>query len=580
MERTLMLALVPLVILGCHGSKPKAPATLPASAPVVVDPNSEEALRTWLTAKEAQVRPLAIASAEAQWKADGSGKDEDYAAAEAANLALKKAFASRDDFAYLKGVKAAGLIKDPLLVRQLDVLYLAFLGNQYDPALLEKIVKAETDLGKKYNTYRAKVDGKELTDNEVEDVLKNSKDLKLRKKVWEASKAIGADVAADVIALVKLRNQAAVELGYKNFYELSLALGELSEPRLFGIMDDLVTRTDDLFKDVKAPIDAALAKRYGIKVKDLRPWHYEDRFFQEAPAAGSVNLDPYYKGKDPVALATTYYDGIGLPLGDLVARSDLKGRPGKYQHAYCSDFDRAGDVRVMESVQDDEKWMDTTLHEFGHAVYAMSTDKHPEIPYFLRDAAHSFTTEAFAILMGNMATNPAWMKQLAGLSDADAKKLEPQLRTRFRTGQLVFARWAMVMVYFERQLYENPDQDLNALWWQLVNRYQMINLPENRNAPDWAAKIHLALYPVYYQNYMLGYLYGAQLHDAAVKKFYPGESPRSVTYAGNPEVGKWYADSIFGLGMTVPWEQFVEKTTGEPLSARAYADALAALAAK
>ena len=35
--------------------------------------------------------------------------------------------------------------------------------------------------------------------------------------------------------------------------------------------------------------------------------------------------------------------------------------------------------------------------------------------------------------------------------------------------------------------------------------------PANRRNPDWAAKIHVALYPVYYQNYELGHLITAQL---------------------------------------------------------------------
>ena len=30
--------------------------------------------------------------------------------------------------------------------------------------------------------------------------------------------------------------------------------------------------------------------------------------------------------------------------------------------------------------------------------------------------------------------------------------------------------------------------------------------PEGRNMPDWATKIHIALYPCYYHNYLLGEL--------------------------------------------------------------------------
>ena len=60
---------------------------------------------------------------------------------------------------------------------------------------------------------------------------------------------------------------------------------------------------------------------------------------------------------------------------------------------------------------------------------------------------------------------------------------------------------------FEKALYANPGQDLNKVWWDLVEKYQEIKRPEGRNQPDYASKIHIVTVPVYYQNYMLGELF-------------------------------------------------------------------------
>jgi peptidyl-dipeptidase A len=77
---------------------------------------------------------------------------------------------------------------------------------------------------------------------------------------------------------------------------------------------------------------------------------------------------------------------------------------------------------------------------------------------------------------------------------------------------LVSARWILVMVHFERELYRDPDRaDLNTLWWDLVERMQFIRRPEGRDEPDWAAKIHFSTAPVYYHNYLLGELMASQL---------------------------------------------------------------------
>ncbi len=65
------------------------------------------------------------------------------------------------------------------------------------------------------------------------------------------------------------------------------------------------------------------------------PWHYQNRYFQEAPEIYPVDFDKYYEKQDPVKLAATFYDGIGLNVDAILAKSDLYEKPGKNQHAFC-----------------------------------------------------------------------------------------------------------------------------------------------------------------------------------------------------------------------------------------------------
>ena len=53
----------------------------------------------------------------------------------------------------------------------------------------------------------------------------------------------------------------------------------------------------------------------------------------------------------------------------MLARSDLYEKPGKSPHAFCTDIDREGDVRVLANIVPNEYWMGTMLHELGHSVY-------------------------------------------------------------------------------------------------------------------------------------------------------------------------------------------------------------------
>jgi len=74
---------------------------------------------------------------------------------------------------------------------------------------MEALIKAQTSLEQKYATFRASVDGKTFTDNEIEAVLKNATDSRELEKYWLSSKQVGESVAPDVISLVKMRNEIA-----------------------------------------------------------------------------------------------------------------------------------------------------------------------------------------------------------------------------------------------------------------------------------------------------------------------------------------------------------------------------------
>jgi len=324
------------------------------------------------------------------------------------------------------------------------------------------------------------------------------------------------------------------------------------------------------FRAAKAEIDAMLAKQYGIAVADLRPWHYHDPFFQEAPAAYDINLDAFYKDANIARLAQTFYAGIGMDVSDILARSDLYEKPGKCPHAFCTDMDREGDVRVLCNIVPDEDWMGTTLHELGHAVYDKYIDR--SLPYVARSAAHSFTTEGVAMLMERFAKRGDWMKSM-GLNVQDPQAINRLAERIQRDKLLIFAAWSQVMVRFEMSMYENPDQDLNKLWWDLIEKYQLIARPAGRNAPDYAAKIHVVSSPCYYHSYMMGEMFAAQLHRAICRDVLKTD-PRTAQYTGRKDVGQYMVEKVFAPGSRMKWDEFVPFATGEALSPKALIESL------
>ena len=530
----------------------------------------EAKLKAFIEKHVARVAPLEKEQNLAFWDATTTGKKESYELSSRKELEIRKVYSDAEAFLFLKETRESGKVQDPLLQRQLTVLYLAFEENQVPAELLEKMVKLSTEIQKMFNDYRGSVGGKQVTDNDIYDILKSSTDSKKRRDAWEAYKQRGALVRDKVLELVRLRNRAAKQLGYDNFYEMRLKLIEQDPAKIRAIFGDLAKQTDAPFKELMGQINKKLAKRYGIKVEALRPWHYEDPFFQEAPAIGKLELDPLFSKSDPRALVNGFFKGIDLDPADILDRSDLYEKKGKMPHAYCIHIDRKGDVRILSNLRNSERWTSTLMHEMGHAVYDKYISR--ELPWLLREPSHSFTTEAVAELFGRLTRNPRWLGKMLELPDEKIGKVADDIRRQLRMTMLIMARWTMVMVNFERELYKDPDQDLNQLWWTLKKRYQLVTPPEGRDAPDWASKIHIACWPAYYHNYMLGELMASQLLDHMAKTVLKTDDPVGIDGVERAELGRYLREKIFKPGKSLRWDQLLIQATGESLNPKYFAE--------
>jgi len=524
----------------------------------------ENRMREFISAYETKIIPLYKENALASWEANINGTDEAWARSEKATIEYVSFFVDPVAFAGLKEMKESGMVKDPLLARQLELLYNSYLQGQIDTSLISEQIRMETAINKKYSNFRVSVDGKPLSDNEVEEILRNSKNSGELQAAWEGHKMIGPLVSEDVINLVKHRNKIAQKLGFANYHTMSLELSGQKPEDVTRIFDELDSLTRDNFAQLKGDIDTYFASRYGIEIAELQPWHYQNRYFQEAPEIYTVDFDSYYEKNDPVKLVTDFYAGIGLPVDAILSKSDLYEKPGKNQHAFCTDIDRAGDVRTLNNIRPDSYWMNTILHELGHGVYSYYNDI--TLPFTLRDAAHTFTTEAIANFFGRLATDPQWMCDMNIIDEKERDRISGESEKALRLQQLVFSRWAQVMYRFEKAMYENPDQNLNQAWWDIVEKYQMVKKPEGRDMPDWATKIHVALYPCYYHNYLLGELLASQLYAHIESNVLTGTS-----LAGDNAVGDYFRNNVFMPGARYQWNDMIEKATGEKLTAKYYA---------
>lgn len=491
------------------------------------------------------------------WMVTITGEEEWNKKLEQAQNDLNSYFSDSERFQQVQMYRGQKDLQ-PLQRRQLDDLYHHMVKHQLDEETLSQTIGITNEIVHIFNTFRPMIEGKTVTNNDILDILKKSKDHHERKKAWLASKQVGKKIESKILDLVHKRNAEARALGFENYYQMIYETEELDLDSVFKTFQRLVDLSTETYTRVKQEIDQELAEKMEIHTDDLRPWHYVDPFFQKAPPVKGLDLDSYYKDKNLEQLTRDTFHSIGLDISDILQKSDLYPRKNKYPFGYCTDIDREGDIRVLVNIDSSEFWMTTMLHEFGHAAYFKYIDR--DLPFMLRRHAHTLTTEAIAQLCERLNKNPIWLERFLGVETEQVQKCKPSIEKLLQRQILVQARWIITFTFFERELYENPHQDLNKRWWELVQQIQLLHPPEETHHPDWASKMHFSLAPVSYQNYLLGECTASQLQTYIETHI----SQDLFT----PEVGKYLKDHFFTHGARWTWNEKIEKATGEPLNPR------------
>src|SRR5262249_52779047 len=142
---------------------------------------------------------------------------------------IRTMFARPEPYAKLCSLRDAGGVPEPHLQRQLTLLINDHRAHQIPADMIERMVTIEKGLESRFNNFRAELDGRRVTDNQIRQTLRDSNDPTERRQAWESSKQVGAEVVDELLTLVRLRNQAAASLGFPNYYSMMLELDELHE---------------------------------------------------------------------------------------------------------------------------------------------------------------------------------------------------------------------------------------------------------------------------------------------------------------------------------------------------------------
>jgi peptidyl-dipeptidase A len=423
---------------------------------------------------------------------------------------------------------------------------------------------------------------KPITTNQIDDILKDSRDMARRKKIWEVSKESGIALKPGLIELQKLRNRIAKETNFTSYFALEVSDYGMTVPEMMALTQKLVTDLKPLYQQLHTWTKHQLAARYKQPVPKMIPAHWlGNRWSQEWPGiVEGVDLDPLFKGKSKewvIQQAEKFYTSMGMPTlpKTFWEKSDLYDLPPgskrkKNTHASAWHIDLDKDVRSLMSVKPDFNWFGTTHHELGHIYYYMAYSN-PDVPLTLREGANRAFHEGIGDLIKIAASQESYLREI-GLLPANQKIDQTKWLLNQALDEVIFIPWsAGVMTGWEHDFYEknlSPDE-YNKRWWEYVAKYQGVAPPEPRGEKfcDPATKTHINDDPAQYYDYALAAAIKYQLHDHISRKILK-QDPNNANYYGNKEVGKFLWD-ILKLGQTRDWREVLKEKTGEELSTRA-----------
>ena len=471
-----------------------------------------------------------------------------------------------------------------LQVRELNVILFS-AGNNPETAgkIIDDRIAATNNQTKLLYGYKYMLNGKQVSANDISDILQNSNKLNERLAAWTASKEVGKTLKDGLANLQNLRNESVTPLGYSDFFSYQVSEYGMTTQDMIDLTNSMIRDVWPLYRELHTWARYELAEKYNQPVPDYLPAHWlPNRWGQDWTAMVKVeglDIDSVLKTHDAewiVKKGEEFYKSIGMgPLPQTFwDKSSLYPAPpdagySKNNHASAWHMDLDKDVRSLMSVETNTEWWSTVLHELGH-IYYYQAYSNPDVPYILRNGANRGYHEAFGTMMGLASLQKPFLEGLGlipkGTVTNDTMKLLSEA-----LDYIVHIPWGSgVMTQFEYELYAKnlPEDQYNKEWWDLVKKYQGIVPPSERGEEycDAATKTHINDDPAQYYDYSIANVLLFQFHTYIAENILH-QDPHATNYWGNTGVGDFLM-KVMKPGESVDWREHLKACIGSDMSAK------------
>jgi len=440
---------------------------------------------------------------------------------------------------------------------------------------------------------------------QLRQILRSSDDEATRKSAWKGLRSIGPRVAEQFAEIIKKRNAVAraVSADNEDYYDFKVKATEaMTKKELFEILQNLEERT--------RPLAAAARERLAsYKGRDaLEAWNRPAALAGESERA----LDPYFSFEDAVSVWARSFAALGVSFrgGESTLVLDLCDRKGKYSNGFChwpklssvsvrgerlSAEARLSSLATPNAVGSGRTALTTLLHECGHAAHFANVLARTPLAAQERAPTSVAYAETQSMFLDAFADDAGWQGRYCRARGKASPPPWPIVERSISDSHpyAVLALRAMLAVpFFEKRLYELPDEELTA---ERILRV----------ADEVEADVELGPSPrpllsvphplsdessAYYHGYVLAEMAVHQTRASLSSQLIESKEKRSrgddesenenesavdaSVLVDSVRVGEALRSGFWEPGNTQPYLDLVAKVTGRPLSADAWVSVL------
>ncbi len=477
---------------------------------------------------------------------------------------------------------------DPVTRRKLDILRQGLtLPAPNRPGAAAELSEIATRLDSTYATGKFQYDGRELTLNDAEVIIAESRDPEVTRAMYEGWRTISPVMRDDYARLVEIANEGARELGFADTGAMWRSGYDMDPDAFAAETDRLWEQVRPFYENLHCYVRARLNERYGDAVQpatgpiraDLlgNMWSQQwgniyDVVAPRGLPESTVDLTQLLVGAnyDAEQIARTserFYTSIGLdPLPDTFWERSMITRPQDREvvcHASAWNVDNVDDLRVKMCTRVNAEDFQTMHHELGHNFYQRAYNQQP---FLFRNGANDGFHEAIGDFAALSAATPTYLNQIGLLDAVPGEEEDITFLLRMALDKIAFLPFGLMVDRWRWDVFsgETTPAEYNDAWSANMLRYQGLVPPGPRpeNAFDPGAKYHVPGNTPY-TRYFLAHIYQFQFHRAACEiAGWNGPLHRCSVY-GNEEVGRRF-NAMMEMGMSRPWPEAMAAFTGAP----------------